>query len=81
MAQRQEATAQAIQQILQQAVDRLKQPVEGGAEIVIPPPQLVDGDPAGCNWDIPGYNGDRIYAELVARVVREAQASYRLRVE
>lgn len=80
MAQRQEATAEEIQQAVQLAVNRLTDAAEN-AEIGIPPPQLTEDDGSGCNWDIPRFNGDRMYTEVVARVVRDAQTRYRLKVE
>lgn len=79
MAQKEERTADEIRLYVQQAVDGLTSPA-GDVKIVIPPPQLLRDDQGAGNWNMPPYAGDKTYAEVVARVVSEAQAKYRLRV-
>lgn len=80
MAQKEERNADEIRLYVQQAVDGLTSPA-GDVKIVIPPPQLLADDRGAGNWDMPPYSGDKMYTELVARVVSEAQAKYRLRVD
>lgn len=80
MTQEKDASAEEIQQVVQQAVNRMTRSM-GSAEVVIPPPLLIEDAGGGPNWDIPRYDGDSIYEEVVRRVVRDAQAEYRLKVE
>ncbi|WP_144636674.1 hypothetical protein [Bordetella genomosp. 13] len=81
MAQKEERTAEEIRLLIQQAVDSQTRPAGSNVEIVIPTPQLLEEDKNGTNWEVPPHSGDKLYTEVVARAVRDAQAKYRLRID